>query len=90
MTSHDTGIFLNELYALYPNGIRDSSDFALVGSMWEEALKDYEYAEIHTALQKYFQNDTKGYVPTAGQLIELTKPEEDPLLPKDHEDWGFE
>ena len=82
MTEKESGKFLNELAALYPNVIRKDSDFELMFSMWHEALKEYKYEEIHEALQTYFRRDTKGYVPTAGQLIELTI---DPLNPTDRE-----
>lgn len=89
MTKKETGKFLDELAALYPNVIRKDSDLKLMLSMWDEALKDYQYDEIHKALQEYFRSDTRGYVPTAGQLIELTIPFTDPFLPKDHIDYGL-
>ena len=89
MTAKETGTFLNELYALYPNGIRDTSDISLTASIWDEALKDYEYTEIHNALLTYFQQDSKGYVPTAGQLIELARPRSSLTPSSDHEFWGW-
>ena len=91
MTANETGIFLNELAALYPNVIRKDSNLKLMANMWNEALQDYGYEEIHNALQAYFRNDTKGYVPTAGQLIELIESKHtEPYLDDEHEFWGYE
>lgn len=90
MTREETGDFLDELQALYPNVVRQDSNLDLMLNLWEEALKEFSYEDIHKALQDYFRSDRKGYVPTAGQLIELTLPEADPLMPKDHEYWGEE
>ena len=70
MTKTETGKFLNELAALYPNVIRKDSDLNLMATLWDEALKDCDYEDIHKALQDYFRTDQKGYVPTAGQLLE--------------------
>ena len=85
MTRKESGVFLNELISLYPNLVRQSSPVKMLAELWSEALKNEEYSQIRAALIKYFKNDTKGYVPTAGQLIELTKEEPDPFLPPDHE-----
>ena len=41
MTEKESGKFLNELAALYPNVIRKDSDFELMFSMWHEALKEW-------------------------------------------------
>ena len=89
MTKSETGKFLNELTALYPNVIRKDSDLKLMAELWDEALKDCKYEDIHKALQDYFRADKKGYVPTAGQLIDQTIPFTDPRLPKDHEVWEW-
>ena len=89
MTREETGNFLDEIVALYPNVIRKDSDMALMLKLWEEALQDYGYEEIHKALQDYFRNDSRGYVPTAGQLIELARPRSSLTPSSDHEFWGW-
>lgn len=89
MTAKETGIFLNELAALYPNVIRKDSDLKLMANMWNEALQEYGYEEIHNALQAYFRSDSRGYVPTAGQLIELARPRSSLTPSSDHEFWGW-
>ena len=81
MTRQETGKFLDELATLYPMIKRDT-DMALMGDLWEEALKDYSYKDVHAALQDYFRSDTKGYVPTAGQLIECIDDKVDYLHPE--------
>ena len=91
MTREKTGKLLDEIVALYPNLIRGGSDMLLMGRMWDESLQDQEYETMHNALILYFKADTKGYVPTAGQLIEIAEREvSDPLRPADHEYWGNE
>lgn len=84
MTKDETGRFLDELVTLYPNSIRKDSNLKLMLKLWEEALKDCSFTDVHQALQAYFKTDTKGYVPTAGQLIDLFEDESDPLKPDDH------
>lgn len=85
MTKGETADFLGELMTLYPSIMKSRDDLGKVVELWHESLKDFGLYEIHAALIKYFQTDTKGYVPTAGQLIELTKEEPDPYVPPDHE-----
>ena len=85
MTKGETADFLGELMTLYPSIMKSRDDLGKVVELWHESLKDFGLYEIHAALIKYFQTDTKGYVPTAGQLIELTKEEPDPDVPPDHE-----
>ncbi len=89
MTVKETAVFMNELVALYPNLIRKDTDPKLMFKLWEEALKDYEYAAIHRALVTHFKTDKNGYAPSIGQLIKLTEPEDDPFLPKDHVFMGW-
>lgn len=85
MTKKETATFLGELMTLYPNITKNRNDLEKVVDLWHESLSQCELYEIHSALIRYFQTDTKGYVPTAGQLIELTKEEVDPLIPPDHD-----
>lgn len=85
MTKKETATFLGELMTLYPSLMKSRDDLGKVVDLWHESLKDHTLLEIHDALIRYFQTDTKGYVPTAGQLIELTKEEPDPYIPPDHE-----
>ena len=84
MTREESGQFLNEMFSLYPNLVRNIGSVKLMAELWSEVLFDQDYAEIRKALQRYFKRDTKGFPPTAGQLIELTVEEEDPLMPADH------
>ena len=84
MTRQETGKFLDELTTLYPNVLRKEINMGLMGNLWEEALKDYSYKDIHEALQDYFRGDIKGYVPTAGQLIDLIDDGYNSLRPDDH------
>lgn len=89
MTKKETGQFLDEITVLYPSFVRNDTNMNLVLTMWDEALKRYEYKDMHEALQEYFRTDRKGYVPTAGQLIDLIDDGEDTLKPDDHEFLGW-
>lgn len=89
MTKDESGRFLNELISLYPNLIRPQQSVKMLAELWAEALADQDYEKIHAALIAYFKTDTRGFVPTAAQLIEFTEEPEDPLMPKDHVFMGW-
>ena len=93
MTREESGLLLNELISLYPNLVRQSSSVKTLAELWNEALQDKDYAQIHAALIKYFKNDTKGYVPTAGQLIEIADediPFAEPYIDDEHPFLGWD
>ena len=85
MTREETKKILSEIAHLFPRFAIQDENKTLKADLWTEVLEDMEYGEIHKALMKYARSEERGFAPSAGQLIELTKPEEDPLRPKDHE-----
>ena len=68
MTKEECGKFLNELIHLYPSSLRQGVDHKTLFELWYEVLCDYDYKKIHSSLIRYFQEDQRGYAPTAGQL----------------------
>ena len=89
MTRDETKIVLKEIANLFPRFAVEGEDKTLKVDLWTEALDGLSYEEIHKAIIAYSKSPNKGFSPTPGQLIELTKEEQDPLLPKDHEFLGW-
>lgn len=85
MTVKETAIFLNEMSALYPSIMKNTEEtkLALMGKLWAEAMKDYDFEVVRSALQTYFKQDIVGRIPTAGMLIELIEEKEERYA--DHE-----
>ena len=89
MTRDETKTVLKEIACLFPRFAVEGENKTLKVNLWAEALSDMEYADIHKAIILYSRSANSGFAPTAGQLIELTKEEEDPYRPKDHVDYGY-
>ena len=87
MTREETKMLLTETAHLFPRFANPDEDKKLKVDLWTEALEEYDYESLHAALMSYARNESKGFPPSVGQLIELTG---DPLLPRDHEYWGIE
>lgn len=85
MTREETKRLLTEIAQLFPRFVNQDEDKKLKVDLWAEALGEYEYARMHEALMAYVRTESKGYAPTAGQLIDLAT---DWLSGgKDHEFW---
>ena len=84
MTREETKKLLSEIAHLFPRFVIQDEDKKLKADLWAEALIDAEFSDIHLALIEYAKEDNRGFAPSVGQLIALTVPEPDPLLPKDH------
>lgn len=85
MTKEQTADFLDELSAFYPGIMKEVDDarLALMGKLWADAMKDYDFEVVRSALQTYFKQDVVGRIPTAGMLIELIEEKEERYA--DHE-----
>ena len=84
MSREETIKLLTEIAHLFPRFASSEEDKTLKIDLWTEAMEELSYADMHTALMKYTRSNNKGFAPSVGQLIELTKPEEDSVLPRDH------
>lgn len=89
MTRDETKKLLTEISHLFPRFEAVNEDKTLKVDLWTEALGEHGYEEMHQALMRYVQGENKGFAPSIGQLIELTKPEPDPFMPKDHVFMGW-
>lgn len=77
MTKDETGHFLDAIETLYPNAFQRVKDPKLMLNLWFEAMKDYDFEVVRSALQRYFKQDVVGRIPTAGMLIELIEEKEE-------------
>ena len=84
MSREETVRLLTEIAHLFPRFVNADEDKKLKIELWNEALGTWDYQQIHNALMIYVQTEDKGFAPSVGQLIELSKPESDPLLPRDN------
>ena len=73
MTRDETKILMKEIAVLFPRFINQQEDRTMKVDLWTEALKDDDFQKIHDALIKYARSDNKGYAPSAGQLIQITR-----------------
>lgn len=72
MTKQDTYQLMAVLHALYPDSFRGMSDTAaqLRVSLWQEAFADDPGAVVIAAAKAFASTDTKGFMPTPGQIKE--------------------
>ena len=77
MTIEETGHFLDDIETLYPNAFQKVSKRGRLLSLWTDAMKDYDFEAVRSALQRYFKQDVVGHIPTAGMLIELIEEKEE-------------
>jgi len=83
VTIEETGHFLDDIETLYPNAFQKVSKRGRLLSLWTDAMKDYDFEAVRSALQTYFKQDNVGRIPTAGMLIELIEEKEERYA--DHE-----
>ena len=88
MTKKETAKIIFLLKEYYPNSL-ESSDLENRVNAWYLVLKDNDFQTIQAAMMAFVTTDTKGFMPSVGQLIEkavsmTTKPEMTEL-----EAWGY-
>lgn len=69
MTKKETAQILFLLKEYYPNSIESSSLENRVNA-WYLVLKDHDYQTIQAAMVAFVATDTKGFMPSVGQLLE--------------------
>lgn len=58
------------LNAAYTRNISESDAVALV-RIWSHIFEDIPYGEVGEAVMDFIKNDTKGYMPLPGQIMEI-------------------
>lgn len=81
MTEQETWKIVYVLKASYLNQFKDytTADFENLVSVWKMMFEDYTYEDVSAGLRLFLANDTKGFAPNPGQVIDcilkITKPE---------------
>ena len=72
MTKQDTYQVLAVLQAFYPDSFRGCTDGAaqMKVTLWQEAFADEPGSAVIAAAKAYASTDTKGFMPTPGQIKE--------------------
>lgn len=72
MTKQDTYQLMAVLQAFYPDSFRGMTDAAaqMKVSLWQEAFADEPGLVVIAAAKAYASTDTKGFMPTPGQIKE--------------------
>ena len=91
MTKKDTYQLLAVLQAFYPDSFRGLTDAAtqMKVSLWQEAFADEPGDVVIAAAKAYASTDTKGFMPTPGQIKEqiMLLQKQDELSEQDA--WGL-
>lgn len=82
MTKQDTYQLLATLQAFYPDSFRGMTDAAaqMKLTLWQEQFADEPGAVVIAAAKAYASTDTKGFMPTPGQIKEQIR-----LIQKENE-----
>lgn len=82
MTKQDTYQLLATLQAFYPDSFRGMTDAAaqMKLTLWQEQFADQPGAVVIAAAKAYASTDTKGFMPTPGQIKEQIR-----LIQKENE-----
>lgn len=76
MTRNETSKIVYTLKAAYTKYYEHYTvqDYDNLISVWESVLEDYTYEQVSIGLNIYMRSDTKGFPPSAGQIIDcITK-----------------
>ena len=85
MTHEGVKRLLMVMTSAYPNF--HPSNMAMTLDVWENILKDYNDSDVAQALKDYIINDTKGFAPAIGQIIENLHTDNND--PGELEAWGL-
>lgn len=85
MTHEGVKRLLRVMISAYPN--YRPADINATISVWESILKDYSDKDAALALDTYIRNDTKGFAPAIGQIIDLIHTDDSGL--GELEAWGL-
>jgi len=72
MTNEEATKLVYILQAAYPQHYRDfdAGKTRNLVTVWRELLEDYTYEQAAAGLKAFMANDTKGFPPVAGQIID--------------------
>lgn len=85
MTHDGVKYLLMVMTSAYPN--YKPADMRMTIKVWEKILEPYDDNDVVAALKVYIVNDTKGFAPAIGQVIDNIKTKNDD--PGEMEAWGL-
>lgn len=88
MTKKETAQIIYILKEYYPRDF-ESTDLETKVTAWHLVLADYDYKLVQNAVVAFVSNDTKGFMPSVGQLVEKIKQLANPEIEMtEAEAWG--
>lgn len=72
MNTIEASKILAVLSATYPRNICDDDAAALI-RLWTKVFEDVPYSDVGAAVMEFIKNDTKGFMPVPGQILEIVK-----------------
>lgn len=91
MTKNEAAAIVEMIATFYPNEYAKLTPSAMemIVSMWAATCEAYTGAQVSAGLQQYMANDTSGFAPKPGQVIQyITFPEEENDL-NESEAWAL-
>lgn len=88
MTKKETAQILFLLKEYYPNSL-ESSNIENRVNAWYLVLKDHDYQTIQAAMVAFVATDSKGFMPSVGQLLEKATSMRDSGGMTELEAWGL-
>lgn len=72
MTRRETAELLTVLQSNYPDAFRGMSDSCVQAkiALWQQMFADYSKEQVSAAAMAYMATDTKGFMPSVGQINE--------------------
>ncbi len=71
LTRKETALLITEIIRLYPTAFGHSEEsIEAIVDTWNRVLRGQEYDRVLKGLDKYVQNDSKGYPPSIGQVLQ--------------------
>lgn len=72
MNTIESSKILAVLSAAYPRNICDDDAAALV-RLWASVFSDVPYSDVGAAVMEFIKQDTKGFMPVPGQILEIVQ-----------------
>ena len=91
MTKQETAKLIMMVKATYPNSFKETGSDLLEAMVnaWTMLLAEYDYRSVEAAFFAYSKQDTKGYPPAPGQLIEQITAANEEGEASDEEAWAM-
>lgn len=91
MTKREIAELMTILQANYPDSFRGQSDDVVTAkvTLWYDFFKDYPKEVVHAAAKAFMATDTKGFMPSVGQICEQLRRQQEPVEMTGIEAWGY-